>query len=77
MEVRKMMEFKKLDKPDMCLHLEPEIYEGILCAWFCEDVNGDGWICPHVGDDSVWCPLRAHAVTSQTVEDDTTHWEIE
>jgi len=71
------MEFKKLDKPNICLYLEPEIHDNLLIAWYCESLECHGGTCPHIGDEKIWCPLRAHGVTSQTVEDDTTHWEIE
>jgi len=60
----------------MCKHLEPEIFDGILIAWYCESLDCRGGLCPHIGDESIWCPLIAHGVTSQTVEDDTTEWEI-
>lgn len=60
----------------MCTSLEPEIYEGVLIAWYCENLECHDGLCLHIGDESIWCPLRAHGVTSQTVEDDTTHWEI-
>ena len=67
---------KPLEKPDMCRWLEPEIHGGVIIAWYCESLECHGGLCAHIGDDSIWCPLRAHGVTSQTVEDDTTIWEI-
>jgi len=73
------MKIKRLDKPNICIHLEPEIHDSLLIAWYCENCEASekSWLCPHIGDETIWCPLRAHGVTSQTVEDDTTHWEID
>ena len=70
---------RKLDKPDICRSLEPEIHGGILIAWYCEScgVAEREWVCPHIGDGTIWCPLMAHGMTGQTVEDDTTIWEMD
>jgi len=68
---------KPLEKPNMCRFLEPDIHGGIVIAWWCENLDVKGGLCPHIGDEAIWCPLRAHGVTSQTVEDDNTIWEVE